>query len=94
MMTKHQLTILFITASLFYGCNLFFLEDEHDYDNDPYVSESYEDNEYAEEEAYEKDVEEAQNEELAELAGSPELSIESIPSRRARPPRSWRRDWP
>ncbi len=75
MINKRQITLLLVLASfLLFACGLF--EDEYDdfYDDEPYDSEQYED-----EEEYYDDVEEAEQEELAELAGSPELSIENIP---------------
>ena len=80
MITKRQLTILLVLASfLLFACGLFDEEYDDYYDDGPNTSETYQDDEYAEEEEYLEELEEAQNEELAEPAGSPELSIESIP---------------
>jgi len=69
MKTKRQLTLLALASFLLFACGLF----EDQLYNDDY------DDEYAEEEAVVAEIEEAEQEELAELGGSPALSIESIP---------------
>ena len=81
-MNKRQITILLILASiLLFACSFFeeALYDDEFYDDDIYDSEQYQDEEYAEEEAAAEEAEEAAQQEVSELAGDANLSIESIP---------------
>ena len=76
MMSKRQITLSLVLASvMLFACSFF---EEAFYDDKAYDAETY-DEEYAEEEAVAEEMATAEQEELLELAGDTNLSIESIP---------------